>query len=148
MTELLAGLGIVGGLGVVAAIVTLAFKLLRAKNDQIAAIELLRSKEQAYDELERDRDGMRVERDTAREALRKERDLRAAVESERNDAYRRARDYYADRIKNAGIGDAIRLVDDLFRMPLPGVVPDARVSAVETVPAGDPARTDDDLIKP
>lgn len=131
-----------GGLvSITLAFVTLAFLNRKDAREGMALRDLL-DKEREETRVVR---GQLAAEEAAREVtekrLRAEQDLRAAVESQRNDAYRRARDYYAARIKAAGVADAVRLVDDLLSVPLPGV-------QEGTVPAGDPNRTDDDLIAP
>lgn len=112
----------------------------------------------ARDMLDQEREETRVVRgqlaseeaahEVTEKLLKKEQALRATAEAERNDAYRRARDYYAERIRNSGVADAIHLVDSILALPLPGVVRDASDGVSEVVPAGDPNRTDDDLLRP
>jgi hypothetical protein len=75
--------------------------------------------------------------------LEAEKKLRESVEVERNEAARLAREQVAEHIRNAGVADAIHLVDSIYALPLPGVV-----VREEVVPAGDPSRTDDDLLRP
>jgi hypothetical protein len=139
--EVLAAIGGGGTVIGLVAVITLAFKYAGAIRGQLEILANYAKLDEEYDALEVDRNGLKVELDGARESLRRERDLRAAVEAERNEAYRKARDYYAARIKASSVADAVRLVDELLSMPIPGGVS-------EDLPAGDPARTDDDLLKP
>lgn len=76
-----------------------------------------------------------------RRLLAAERDLRAAVEAERNEAYRTARDHFIEQIKTSGVADAIAFVSRLS-------LPPPRVLADKVVPAGDPNDPSDDLLKP
>jgi hypothetical protein len=69
--------------------------------------------------------------------LKDERDLRAAIEAERNDAYRIARDYYAARIESANVADASRIVSELLALPLPRVVSGALPKADAPTPGPD-----------
>jgi hypothetical protein len=142
MSELLAAVGSIGTLGLAVAVTVFAFRYAAVIREQIACRDML---DQEREELRTVRGQLALE-EAAHEAtqkqLRAERNLRAAVESQRNDAERRCRDYYAEQIRNSGVADAISLVDRLLSMPLPGVVSDGKV------PTGDPARTDDDLLAP
>lgn len=144
MIEALAAIGSVGTVGLAVAVVVLAFKYVGAVKEQLAARDMLdkerEQKQVALGELATEAAAHAV----TQKRLLAEQDLRASVESQRNDAYRRARDYYAARLKASGVADAIRIVDDLLSAPLPGVVREEEA----TVPAGDPNRTDDDLLPP
>lgn len=141
--DILAAIGGVGTIGLATAVVILAFRYADAVREQIAI----------RDELDKEREETRTVRgqlaleeashEATQKRLQAEQDLRAAVEAQRNDAERRCRDYYAEQIRKAGVADALFLVDRILSLPLPGgVSPDGKV------PAGDPKRSDDDLLAP
>ncbi len=141
MIEALAAIGGGGTLVGLLAVVVLAFKYAGAVREQLAARDLLDTERE---ELRKTRGELDVETAThavTAKRLDEERELRIAVEAQRNDAYRRARDFYAAKLKASNVADAVRLVDELLALPV--VVPEDH-----DVPAGDPARTDDDLLRP
>lgn len=113
------------------AIATLAVLNHRSKNEQLACRDLLDAERERNRVLEND---LRLETSAhavTRDELRKERDLRASAESQRNDAYREARDHVIERIKKAGVADAQRIISDLLSAPLgvPQAVPEGRATA-------------------
>ena len=64
--------------------------------------------------------------------LRKEKDLRAVAESQRNQAFKEARDQIVERIKTSNVADAQHLIAGLLAAPLPGLpqaVPQGRATA-------------------
>lgn len=132
MTALLWLLG--GGLvSVSLAFVTLAFLNRRDGRELIAAHDML-DKEREETRAVRNELALEIAAHAVTEdSLRKEKDLRASAESQRNDAYRMARDQIVERLKKAKVADANHLIADLLSMPLPGVL----VSGVpQAVPQG------------
>ena len=141
MTEVLAGVGGASAVCLVV-IVWLTYKLVRSKDEQLAARDMLDAERKELAKVRGELDVETAAHAVTQKRLSAEQELRASVEAQRNDAFRTARDHYAERLKNSGVADAIRIVDELLSGPLPGVVPD------KVVPAGDPARSDDDLLDP
>jgi hypothetical protein len=138
-------LSVIGGSGTLVglvAVIVLAFKLVASAREQIALRDLLDSEREQHRATRGELDTETAAHQATAKALAVEKQLRTSVEVQRNDAYRRARDFYVERLKASSVADAVRLVDDLLSLPLPGIVP------VEEVPAGDPATTEDDLLKP
>jgi hypothetical protein len=143
VTEVLAAIGSGGTVIGLVAVLVLVFKLVKAKDEQLACRDLL---DQEREQHRKTRGELATEvagHATTQKRLDAEQKLRVEVEAQRNEAFRVARDFYAEKLMNSGVADAIKLVDSVLSGPLPGVV-----SGGETVPAGDPNRTDDDLLAP
>ncbi len=120
MTELLAGLGIVGGIGAIAAIVTLALKLAGAKDDQIAAMDLLDKEREQHRVTRGELEVETAAHAATRDELRKEKQLRTDVEAQRNQCVREDRENTVKLIENSGIADAVHLGNRILSAPLPG----------------------------
>lgn len=122
-------------------LITFAVLNHRAKNEQLAARDMLDKEREQHRVTAGELTAEIAAHETTRKSLAAEQKLRATVEVQRNDAYRQARDYYVERLKGAGVADAIRIIDDLLSAPLPS-------GMSKEVPAGDPATTEDDLLAP
>jgi hypothetical protein len=131
---------VVAGLAALSAWLT--YGRIAATKEQLAARDLLDSEREQHRQTRGELDVEAAARAATEKKLEAEKKLRESVEVERNEAMRLARDQVAEHIRNAGVADAIRLVDSIYALPLPGVVRE------EVVPAGDPSRTDDDLLQP
>lgn len=143
MTEVLAAIGAGGTVIGLVAVIVLAFRLVSASKEQLAARDLLDQEREQHRVTRGELATEAAGHATTTKRLEAEQKLREAVEVQRNEAARRARDFYVARLQKSGVADAIRLVDDLLNAELPGLVrEEARV------PAGDPNRTDDDLLAP
>jgi hypothetical protein len=141
--EALAAIGGIGTVGLAAAIVVMAFKLAAASREQLAVRDLLDEEREQHRKTRGELEVETAAHGVTKKQLKAEKQLRASVESERNHAYQQARNDVVERIKKSKVADAQHILADLLALPLPGFVPSG-----ETVPAGDPNRTDDDLIKP
>jgi len=139
--EFLAGAGGITTALLVPALVWVVYKLVRGKDEQITVLGML---DQEREHLRESRSALarsKSELDATKAELNAERKLRSSVEQERDDAVTRSRTNLTNLIaglEKAGVADAIRVVDDLL----------AGMQDEHTVPAGDPDRTDDDLLSP
>lgn len=116
----------ISGVGSLAIITWLVYKLVRSKDEIINAHDVIAAK-----------DVQIVSADSAREVaearLKIEQDLRASAESQRNDAWKEAREHAVEIIRTSGIADAVTLGNRILSAPLPvlrGVppLPKARLS--------------------
>jgi hypothetical protein len=125
-----------------AGLIAFAWRADRRSSDLLAARDIIDAERRRADATTSERDIEIAAHAVTSKQLADERELRAAIEAERNDAYRIARDYYAARIESANVADAARIVSDLLALPLPRVVSGALPKADASTP--DP----DDLERP
>lgn len=131
MIEVLAGAG--AALAVcLAPIVWLTYKLVGAKDEQLAARDLLDKEREEKRAIEGELATEAAAHAVTRDELAKEKNLRASTESERNDAYRKERENVVAIIEQANLADAAGIVARILAAPLPGVVqavPEGRATA-------------------
>lgn len=140
MIEALAAIGSGSMLAAIAAIIWLAYKLVRSKDDQLAARDRIDKLDERADAAERGLADETSAHNATKQKLLAEHELRVSAETQRNTAEVRERERIAEQIKSSGVADAVAMLDRLFAQP--------GVRDEETVPAGDPNTTDDDLLKP
>jgi hypothetical protein len=110
-----------GLVAVAAAFVTLAFLNRKDGRELLAARDLLDGERAEHRKTHGELDVETAAHAVTSDLLRKEKELRASAESQRNEAYRTARDQIVERIQKAKVADANRIVADLLNMPI--VVP-------------------------
>lgn len=109
------------GLGALAAVMTLALLLYKAQRDVIACRDMLAA---TREELSKTRGELEVEiaaHKVTKDELAREKDLRAATESERNDAVRQERARIVEEIHASDLAGAVDLGNRILSRPLPGV---------------------------
>lgn len=119
-------------------LITFALLERKANREQLAMRDLYDTLDEQFDDLEADRNAIKAALDTKANELAAEHELRVAAEKQRDDANQRARTRVVQFLMKTGVADAIRIVDDLLSAD----------GVPEEVPAGDPTRTDDDLLRP
>jgi hypothetical protein len=123
VTGVLAAIGgISGGVGLIAVIV-LAFKLVAAAREQIAARDLLDQEREQHAKTRGELVMETAAHAVTRDELRKEKDLRASAESQRNGAYLEEREHVVTIVKTSNIADAAGLVSHLLSAPLANGLP-------------------------
>lgn len=121
MEALAAIAGVSTGIGLIAVIV-LAFKLSGAKDEQLAARDMLDQEREQHRKTRGELDVETAAHKATGDELRKEKALRADAEAQRNEAYRKEREDVVAIIEKSNVADAQRLVASLLARPLPGVV--------------------------
>lgn len=137
MIQVLAALG--GGSTVLLAIafITLTFLNRKDGRELLAARDII---EKAHEETSKVRGELALEttaHGVTRDELRKEKDLRASVESERNQAFTEGVHHVVEKLKKSGIADVQRFTADLLATPLPGFVPAEVPQGRATAPGPD-----------
>lgn len=125
MTEILAIVGGLGTTGLAVAIVVLALKLVRAKDETIAAGDQRDKWQDEYRTLTGQLASAEAALDETNALVAKERDLRAVAESQRNDAVRAERAATVQMLKESDAVDANAVIAVLLARPI-GVLPEAK----------------------
>lgn len=123
MIEALAAIGGIGTAGALIAVIVLAFKLVAAAREQIAARDLYDGEREQHRKTRGELDIETASHAVTRDELRKEKDLRASAESQRNAAYLEEREHVVEIVKTANIASASGLVARLLAAPLANGVP-------------------------
>lgn len=103
-----------------AGLIVFALQASRAKDGQLAARDLLDKTREELRTVRGELDAETAAHAVTRDLLKKEQDLRASVESQRNDAWRQAREDTVKIIEASGIADAVSLGNRILQAPLPG----------------------------
>jgi hypothetical protein len=127
-------------------LVTFAVLNHRAKNEQLAARDMLDSEREQHRVARGECNLETAAHAVTRDELRKEKNLRASAESQRNQAYQEGADHVVKRIKTANIADANRLLAGLLADPLAGFVPQAVPEGRSTAPG--PDRLENPFVQP
>ena len=110
----------IAGVGQIAVITWLVYKLVRSKDDQILAIKRIDQLDEQLMHTQNDLNTETAAHAATSDELRKEKLLRASAEAERNEAWRQARDHIVEQINQSGIADAANLGNRILSAPLPG----------------------------
>jgi hypothetical protein len=108
--------------GIVAA---LAYKVSRNADDRRALVDEATDANKLADGYRKERDANQALLDKTAAELADALARIAVVESERNEAARRARDAVVEKIRSAGVADAVRIVSDILSSPILPDVPNA-----------------------
>lgn len=130
--EALAATGAGSTLVLIGLVAWLIYKLVRAKDDVLAARDRIEKLDERADRAESDLELENAAHAETRRLLAAEKDVRAQVESQRNQAFITARNDLVERIRKANVADAQVLIRDLLAAPLPGLpqtVPEGRATA-------------------
>lgn len=142
LAEVLAAVGGGGTIVGLAAVVVLAFKLVSAKDDVIAARDLLDGERETLRSVRTDLNNEIVAHANTSKMLEQEHNLRLIVERQRNEAAAAAREYLVKRIKESNVVDANKLIADLLAV-------DLRSGVLAPVPkTGSASPGSDDLERP
>lgn len=140
MIEALAAIGSVGVVGLAAALVMLAFKALRAKDELVACLALLRDEQKLADEYKSQRDISVVNEGVTASKLLQETTLRKSVEDRLAESEKHTRAYLSFALANAGQNEVDEIVAGLFRRnPAAPVLPQPKAATA-------PSRTDPDAL--
>lgn len=134
VTEVLAGAGGASAVCLVV-IVWLTYKLVRSKDEQLAARDMLDKERERADAAEGDLKAESAAHVVTRDELRKEKYARAEAEAQRNAAHMEERNNVVAIIEKSNLADAALLVSRILAAPLPGAS-DARSGVSEAVPEG------------
>lgn len=121
MIEALAGISGVSTLALVGVVVWLVYKSLAAKDSEMTAVRALDKEREEHRSTRGELAVEEAAHTVTRDLLKKEQELRASVESQRNDAERRVRDQIVEQILASDIAGAVALGNRLLAQPLPSV---------------------------
>lgn len=123
MIEALAAIGGIGTVGLAAAIVVMAFKLVAASREQLAVRDLLDEEREQHRKTRGELEVESAAHVVTRDELRKEKNLRASAESQRNQAHMEEREHVVRIIEKSNIADAAHLVARILAAPLTSGMP-------------------------
>lgn len=120
MIEALAAIGAGSTLTLIGLVAFLAYKLVRSKDEQLAARDLLDKEREEKNHAVNDLAVETAAHAETRRLLAAEKDLRAVAESQRNQAWKESREEAVRIIESSGVADAAHLGNRILSMPLPG----------------------------
>lgn len=129
MLEAIAAIGAGSTLTLIGLVAWLVYKLVRSKDEQLAARDMLDKERERADAAEGDLRAETSAHAVTSEMLDVEQDLRSIAEAQRNEAQRRVHDLLRQHMRDATDDEIRALTADAFRSPLGVVsVPEARRS--------------------
>lgn len=128
MIEVLAAISSGSTLTLIGLVAWLVYKLVRSKDEQLAARDMLDAERKELAKVRGELDVETAAHVATRDELRKEKYARADSEAQRNAAYLEERNNVVAIIEKSNLADAALLVGRILAAPLPGARADSGVS--------------------